>query len=101
MSPAGRAIFVLCFVTSACTHSPPTFTLPTEEDTVLVGRTVVLVVISGQILKKGEDGKLSPVANHVSVRPGEVVLVRKGASFSIGGTTIAPESHGDRWVRFE
>lgn len=75
--------------------------LPTEVDTVVVGRTVVLTGIQGEILRQLTDGSLAPISDGDSVRPGEVLLVRRGASFNIGNDTIGAEAHGDRWVKFE
>ncbi len=75
--------------------------LPTEIDSIVVRRTAVLTAIRGEILRKLEDGSLAPVAEGASVRPGEILLVRRGASFKIGKDTIGAETHGDRWVRFE
>jgi hypothetical protein len=91
---------LLCLAahTYAQTASPA---LPTEIDTLEVGRTVVISNIRGDIFKKAEGGALVPVKSGESIEPGDVLLVRKDASFSISRTTIGPESHGDRWVRFE
>lgn len=75
--------------------------LPTETDTVIVGRSVVLTSVHGEIFRKAEDGSLAPIVDGDAVRPGDVLLVRKSASFAIGNTTIGPEQHGDRWVKFE
>jgi hypothetical protein len=94
------ALALLCL--AAHTHAqtaPPA--LPTEIDTLQVGRTVVIANIRGDIFRKAEGGALLPVKSGESVEPGNVLLVRKGASFSIGRTTIGPESHGDRWVQLE
>ncbi len=74
--------------------------LPAEVDTVEVGQAVVLSNLSGEILRRGEGGVLMPIAGGESIEPGEMLLVRRGASFSIGGNTFGPESHGDRWVLF-
>ena len=79
--------------------APPA--LPTEIDTLQVGRTVVIANIRGDIFRKAEGGALLPLRSGESVEPGHLLLVLKGASFSIGRTTFGPESHGDRWVRFE
>jgi hypothetical protein len=75
--------------------------LPTETDTLQVGRTVVLSNVKGEIFKKGANGNLLPLASGASIEPGEVILVRRGASFSIGRTQFGPENHGDRWVQFK
>ena len=100
MSRTVLALALLCLAayTYAQTASPA---LPTEIDTVEVGRTVVISDVRGDIFKKAENGALVPVRSGESVEPGHLLLVRKGASFSIGRTTIGPESHGDRWIQFE
>lgn len=72
---------------------------PTEVDTVVVGRPVKLQV-QGEILRKRPDGSLVQVVSGDTINPGEMLLVRKGASFEIEGDRIGPESHGDRWVQF-
>lgn len=75
--------------------------LPTEEDTVVVGRTVVISSLGGEVLLETGDGALVTAESGLAVEPGQRLLVRKGAWFSIGRTTFGPESHGDRWVRFQ
>ncbi len=100
LSRAVIALALLCF--AAYTYAQTaSLDLPTEIDTLQVGRTVVISNIRGNIFKKAEGSALVPVNNGESIEPGDVLLVRKGASFSIGRTTIGPESHGDRWVQFE
>ena len=94
------AVCLLGFATLGLAQSVPS-ELPTETDTVRVGRAIVISGIQGQIFKKSENGKLVPVKSGTSISPGDVLLVRKGTSFSIGRTKIGPESHGDRWVRFQ
>jgi hypothetical protein len=78
---------------------PPT--LPTEIDTVVARRTVVLTQVQGEIFRKLDDGSLVPLAEGESVSPGEMLLVCRGASFNIGNDTIGAEHHGDRWIKFE
>jgi hypothetical protein len=90
--------FLSCGVTS--THAAPP-DLPTEIDTIVARRTVVLTDIQGEILRKLDGGTLVTVANGESVHPGETLLVRRGASFKIGNDTIGAEAHGDRWIKFE
>lgn len=100
MSRVVCAVLLVCL--AALTHAqsqPPD--PPTEVDTVHVGRSVVLSSVRGEILKKGEGGALRQVTSGECIKPGDVLLVRKGASFSIGRTTFGPESHGDRWVQFQ
>jgi hypothetical protein len=74
---------------------------PTETDTVHISRAVVLTDLQGQIFKKAEDGKLLPVTSGISINPGDVLLVRRGASFAVGRTKFGAESQEDRWVRFQ
>jgi hypothetical protein len=90
---------VLALGAPACIADP--LTLPTEVDTIVARRTVVLTEVQGEILRKTDDGSLVPVAEGESVSPGEILLVRRGASFNIGSDTIGAEHHGDRWVRFQ
>jgi hypothetical protein len=75
--------------------------LPTEVDSVGIGGPAILASVQGGVFKREGGGELVPVASGVSVEPGDLLLVLRGASFSIGGTTFGPESHGDRWVQFE
>jgi hypothetical protein len=75
--------------------------LPTEVDTFIVGHAVTLTKIQGEILKKGENNSLIPVTDDMSLKLGEMILVRKGASFSIEDDQFGPENHGDRWIRFQ
>lgn len=87
---------------AACTHVPSESpSLPTEVDTIVFGRTVVLSTVRGGIFRKVEGGALIPITDGASIELGEMLLVRKGASFSIGRTTFGPEHHGDRWVQFQ
>jgi len=81
-------------------QSIPSEPLP-ETDTVHISRAVVLTDLQGQIFKKTEEGKLLLVRNGTSIHPGDVLLVPRGASFSIGRTKFGAESQGDRWVRFQ
>lgn len=86
----------------AFTHAQPLpADLPTETDTVNIGRTVVVLNVRGGIFRKDARGELVPVSCGESVEPGDVLLVLRNAGFSIGSTTLGPESHGDRWVQFE
>jgi len=100
MSRSDLALALLCLAAFNCAQSVP-LALPTEIDTVDVGRTVVISKVRGEILKKVEGDVLVPVTSGESVEPGDVLLVRKGASFSIGRSTFGPESHDDRWVQFQ
>jgi len=75
--------------------------LPTEQDTVVVGRSVVIASVGGEVLLEVANGALVPAENGATIEPGQRLLVRKGAWFSIGRTTFGPESHGDRWVKFQ
>jgi hypothetical protein len=84
----------------AFAQTPPSV-LPTEVDSVGIGRPVILANVQGGIFRKEEGGGLVSVASGASVEPGDLLLVLRGASFSIGSTTFSPESHGDRWVQFE
>ena len=96
-------VFAVClfgFATPGLAQPVPS-ELPTETDTGRVGRAAVISNVQGQIFKKSEDGNLVPVKSRASVKPGDVLLVRKGASFSIGRTRLGPENHGDRWVQFQ
>ena len=86
----------------AFTHAQPLpADLPTETDTVGIGRTVLVSNVRGGIYRKDAKGELVPVSTGESVEPGDMLLVLKGAAFSIGSTTFGPESHGDRWVQFQ
>ena len=100
MSRNVLALALLCLAAHTYAQTAPP-ALPTEIDTLQVGRTVVIANIRGDIFKKAEGGALVPVRSGESVEPGHLLLVLKGASFSIGRTTIGPESHGDRWIQFE
>jgi hypothetical protein len=94
------ALALLCLAAFVQAQSVPP-ALPTEIDTVEVGRTLVISNVRGDIFRKAEGAVLVPVRSGESVEPGDVLLVRKGAAFSIGRTTFGPESHGDRWVQFQ
>ena len=93
------AVLVLCF--TACSHVPSESSkLPTEVDTIVLSRKAVLSNVSGAIFRKAAE-ELASVVDGEHIEPGEMLLVRRGASFSIGNTTFGPEFHGDRWVRFQ
>lgn len=85
-------------IASGCAQ--PVVDNPTEVDTVMIRRAVALSAVSGEILRESSDGQRSPVVSGAVVRPGERILVRRGASFQIGRTRFGPESHDDRWVQF-
>jgi hypothetical protein len=70
---------------------------PPEVDTLLVGGQVTVSNVKGQVFRV----VLEPIRSGEALGPGELMLVRKNASFAIGDTTIAPESHRDRFVRVE
>jgi hypothetical protein len=93
-------IVLTAFVTASI-QAQSNAPLPTEEDTVVVGRTVVISSLGGEVLLETGDGALVPAESGLAIVTGQRLLVRKGAWFSIGRKTFGPESHGDRWVRFQ
>jgi hypothetical protein len=95
------ATVLLLATLAASVHSQSNEPLPTEQDTVVIGRIVVLASIGGEVLIEGANGVLRPAERGTTVEPGHRLLVRKGAWFSIGRTKFGPESHGDRWVKFQ
>lgn len=94
------AVSFLIFAAPGLAQQAPS-ELPTETDTVRVGRPVVLSIVQGTIFKKTEEGKLVPLKSRATIKQGDMLLVLKGAAFKIGRTQIGPEYHGDRWVQFE
>jgi len=97
---AGYQLLLLTAL-AAPIQAQPNEPLPTEQDTVLVGRSVVLASIGGEVLIEAANGALVPAEKGVTVEPGQRLLVRKGAWFSVGRMKFGPESHGDRWVKFQ
>lgn len=94
------AILLLTGLIAFANAQPSTTGLPTEEDTVVVGKSVSLIDIRGEVLYQGDGGTLVPVKNNTIIKPGERILVRKGASFSIG-RYFEPEFHEDHWIKFK
>jgi len=92
------AVCILGFPAPGLAQQAPS-ELPTETDTVRVGRPVALSIVQGALFKKTDEGKLVPLNGRAKLEQGELVL--NGAAFKIGRTQIGPEYHGDRWVRFE
>lgn len=88
---------LLAALVCACHQAP----LPHEEDTVVVGQPVEMSAIVGEVLLETSPGAFAPVKEGQRIAPGQRLLVRKGAWFSMGSTTLGPESHGDRWVRIQ
>lgn len=97
-TPVFRSILLMLVGLAGCVAAQRS-DRPTEVDTVIVGRPVKIDV-HGEILRKRPDGSLAKIASGETVNPGEVLLVRQGASFRIENDTIGAETHGDRWVQF-
>jgi hypothetical protein len=77
---------------SAASSAP---TLPTETDTIELGRSVVLTRVQGQMYRV----VLEPISSGATVHPGDVLLVPKGTAFAIDRMQIGAEQQGDRFIR--
>lgn len=75
-------------------------TAPTERtETVTVAEGATLVAPDGGVYRR-EGDMLAAVQGELAVREGMRVLVRRSASFQLGGKLVEPQRQGDRWVVF-
>lgn len=96
-----RNLVFFCFylIHGICFSQQLGTALPISIDQLPLGQAAVISIVQGEILIQNENGKFQPLIDSALIQPGTTLLVRKGASFSIGSTTIGQEDH-DRLVAF-
>lgn len=70
-----------------------------RTETVTVAEGATLVAPDGGVYRR-EGDMLAAVQGELAVTEGMRVLVRRSASFQLGGKLVEPQRQGDRWVVF-